>query len=1014
MNNAYDYLALKNHIGPSGVPLGGIGAGCFSISPTGHFTRMMVGNIQRNTLPCPFGFSLALYDGGAVNKACRLQRDVHEENRHPLAPEPWDLGLTGCESTTYTGLFPTVNLSFDTPLNLNASLFCYSGLTPHDITLSSLPAAWLELTVQNTENIDKTISAALSWGDLIGRGLKDQPNMDSLPMVGDDVDYMSVNGEHWPAFNPPETYIRGYSKDGFTGYIQYAKEPLEPVKWTYQNYNSSFLVLCENEGDKLSILPRFSPSDAAKAWKCFAETGQFPEAPEFTETHLSSPDKDTSDSALAYSFSLLPGETKTVRFLIMWYADPPSIDAYPDRAMSGRDPRSYFGTADYGKYYHNIADSADTLCGFIIKSRQLILDGVNKWHEPILKSTLPDFLKFKLINSAYAVYSNSVLNKEGLFTVIEGLMGGLGGTLDQKLASHPFCQKLFPALDRVENRLFEVTQHKNKGLIHYILNYYGALANTDGSSPIPEGQMMDHTGAWIIMLAKQFMQTGDMVLLKECAPILETSLEWLYSTVSEPSGIPVAYTTYDDHTHPDIFIFAASLYIAVLVSADYLFGKLGNNSASKKVQDRLIKARDTLNTLYNEKMGFYSLGCDKDMTEIEQNIIFSGQLAGEFLTRYSALSDLTGTEDYKKITSALDAMLTLAVGQCPDYYSAKLWDTSTQTSLDMPGSQCWPFYLECYTAMTAIQTGRVRDGLKILEHISLVHLRNGWSWSQNLWFPGPVNYMTTPVTWFLTDVLAGIAFDVTNGWLALSPVRMPYGDGFAPLIRLPLFFPEFWCELELDFERRVGFLKVTELFSEKIHIFKELHIHRPGEPLTKRDTIYLDREFVIAKDANLDLSPYLDKLDMYAADKPSLLKPVPPYIPGQTFIWGGGKGLLLEIYADAQYRKRICVHENTEAKIPECDGYFIMSGFIVPRYSNAYALFLTGTGHLSLSLDGKIVLDCIAEKNECVKSGMIPLIAGERYPIIIKGQGGIKLEWLSTMQTREIVPVSFLYDSNEI
>src|SRR5271157_3821932 len=38
----YDYLALQNHIGPSGVPLGGIGVGYFCNCPDGRFTRLAI------------------------------------------------------------------------------------------------------------------------------------------------------------------------------------------------------------------------------------------------------------------------------------------------------------------------------------------------------------------------------------------------------------------------------------------------------------------------------------------------------------------------------------------------------------------------------------------------------------------------------------------------------------------------------------------------------------------------------------------------------------------------------------------------------------------------------------------------------------------------------------------------------------------------------------------------------------------------------------------------------------
>ena len=43
----FDYLALKDHQGPSGVPLGGIGTGYFGFAPDGSFSRMNLNSVRR-------------------------------------------------------------------------------------------------------------------------------------------------------------------------------------------------------------------------------------------------------------------------------------------------------------------------------------------------------------------------------------------------------------------------------------------------------------------------------------------------------------------------------------------------------------------------------------------------------------------------------------------------------------------------------------------------------------------------------------------------------------------------------------------------------------------------------------------------------------------------------------------------------------------------------------------------------------------------------------------------------
>ena len=73
----YPYLALENHQGPSGVPVGGIGVGCFDYAPNGAFTRISINNwhTQGGDNFCvenaPASF-LAIWDG---DQSTVLRRD---------------------------------------------------------------------------------------------------------------------------------------------------------------------------------------------------------------------------------------------------------------------------------------------------------------------------------------------------------------------------------------------------------------------------------------------------------------------------------------------------------------------------------------------------------------------------------------------------------------------------------------------------------------------------------------------------------------------------------------------------------------------------------------------------------------------------------------------------------------------------------------------------------------------------------------------------------------------------
>lgn len=201
--------------------------------------------------------------------------------------------------------------------------------------------------------------------------------------------------------------------------------------------------------------------------------------------------------------------------------------------------------------------------------------------KPLLDSSMPDWMIFKQINNGYTLYTNGVLNKKGNFSTLEGEMGGYGGTMDQKMSSYVFYEKLFLELNLTENMQYANVTGADGEIQHFDIHYYYGMADYESNhkeNPTPAGSMTDNTGA-----------------------------------------------------------------------------------------------------------------------------------------------------------------------------------------------RCWPFYLESYGGMAAIQAGHLEDGLEILEHTMLTDLRLDYMWTRNLWNRGYATYMTAPVSWMMGDVLAGAAIDIPNKILTFGP-----------------------------------------------------------------------------------------------------------------------------------------------------------------------------------------------------------------------------------------------------
>lgn len=854
----FNYLALQDHRGPSGVPLGGIGVGCFDYTPDGRINRILINNWHGadqspviHELPGTF---LAAWSGGSAHLLYRSNKMY--------------AGMRPARHTTYGGLFPTADCIIDAETTVHA----WSGLSPHNIKDSSLPVAWFEVELRNDSAVPKPMAVALSWQDVLARGILDVRDRSMLPggvntawTRGDAERTAEKSGRSfWTELPRVPTNATQLQVGALFGVCQ-SCAPLRTVVKTYQNLNNRVALLAEQtSGAEISIVSSYDVAHPEIAWDHFRQFGSFDGWDRGINPLYSLNAGEEHASAVAVHVTVEPHSHRTVRFMLAWWAPESTKDP------TIVDPRTYFGTADYSRYYHRSFHSLEELVEYAYLNRARIHRETTAWHEPILSSTYPDWLKFKTINSAYTLYTNTILNRAGDFTVMEGGMGGLAGTMDQRLSAHPFYQKFFTSLDRSEMELFGHTPGRDGEILHFDGHYYLGLATRNGQTPVPDGSMLDNTGGWLIQLAKDWQQTGDTGWLRQFSNQIDRGLDYLRSRITSTNyRIPTGPTTYDDFWHPDLYAYNASTYPSVLKAGAVLERALGRPQKAKECENAAeLSAQDAMRALWNGR--FFAYGADIDGSHRRDDILFSGQLAGQFLSRYCCWGDLFPAE---VVRASIISQLKTNIAATPDYYAPKVWlinENKPMFDPRRPGdlnadSTCWPFYLESYTAMAAIQAGYVDDGLSILKHIQLVNLRNGWTWSQSLWRPGELTYMTAPVSWFLTDVLAGAGLDVSVHTLYLAPV-LREGEKRAVL---PLFFPRFWATVTVDRAGRKVNFKVTRVFGNQPITLNRVVACPVGLPTTDAQTVVIT-PFVVKPGAELDLSAHWDSI-MRAVARPSVL-----------------------------------------------------------------------------------------------------------------------------------------------
>ena len=1016
-----DIMNLIDLPAESGVPLGGIGTGCFSFAPNGYFVKINLNNTERDFLPGKKeGFFLAIWDG-ASKTARRLQRDKEER-----------FSMKGYEKSSYTGLFPTARLSlFDeesVKTDLNPTVRTYSPLIPQNVQDSALPVAWIEVDVRNESDIKREASVAFSWEDLIARGIKDPGNLD-------DIDPANLNGWSWDMVKQVDTKVRHVEMSGYEGIRQLTLEPLSHNKDTYQNYNTDVVLLADQKtydengitAGKVDIncVMSYDLVKDQSVWESFCLTGQFAEGLEEGDLPLSKKNERASASIVCARINLPPNCMRTIRFMVAWYA--------PEYKKKTGHASASYKTADYNKYYHNRFKNIGEIVSYCAAERERLYLGTLEWHQPILKSNMPDWLKFKMINSGYVLYTNSILNKAGTFTCMEGGMIGMTGTSDQRLSSHPIYQKLFTQLDRAENTAFGMSRDHDDKIMHFTGNYYHGIEDSTAArreSAPQNGWMIDNSMSWVIQIAKDYQNTCEAGLIQGWKPAISGIFNWLKTRIFENDGIllqiPQGPTTYDDREHPAVMSYSGSVYLTTLQAIRVIALADGDVKLAKECDKQSLLTKQSMNgkEMWNGRYYAYGFGTEGAKPPCRVDLVFSGMLAGQFLSRYAGWEDIL---PFDKVLSSVQTQITTSVLNAPGYYMPKVWDPVNNLNLDTPGSSCWPFYMESYSAMLAIQSGYTADAFKMIEQFQLIHLKRGLNWSVKLWEPGAVTYMTAPVTWFITDVLSGTQFDLPNKTMTVGPVVVPGTDELI----VPLYYPGFWAEFNYNKIKSEASLKITKKFTDESIMIDKVRVHPNGRPSSQAEIFNIDPFQVEEGNILTFASVIVEKMnDIIERNEYLSAIPPKPYKNQKQILKGNGEGLTAEYSNNRNFTpivKRtdncICFNAGERLNIPDVIN---PSDFCV-RWTGKIEMthggiplnkFLVRTnGGICLRIDNQIVINKMEnDVLDVFESDFgLDMSVGVRYNISLqvvyhdKEIPICELNWMITPQNYGVIPRERLY-----
>ncbi|BCM90545.1 hypothetical protein IAD21_02399 [Abditibacteriota bacterium] len=519
---------------------------------------------------------------------------------------------------------------------------------------------------------------------------------------------------------------------------------------------------------------------------------------------------------------------------------------------------------DTGHYWQNFWKGAPEIASYADQNSERLLRETRAWQDPVRASSLPFWLKLKLVNCTFPLFSNTVLTRNGRFAVLESPidMGGALGTMDQRMASHAFYTAFFPELDRAELEMFADCQQKDGRITHFDGNVHEVVGRPDVGYGITDWP--DLSCSWVMQAAKLYRWTGDEAYLQRIQPHIGRAMTWLDSNAQTDGFIPAGGSTYDYEQLPrGAFIYSASCYLGALRSA----AAVGTPDQAKVYDARLLQTQNAvMSQLWN---GTYFRKWKQLETDKTVDDSFVANMAGDWLARLSGMPrTLAPNIIHQSIAQ------TIARHQKPFFPVPPMQVTSEGRATT---SSCYFLQHEPFLGCEAIYENYVDDGLETLRRVYLSSWElNHSPWDQSLAYDAPagpqgglVTYMTCPTSWFVLNALGGTSLDVPHRVLYVSP-RLATSERE---LHIPVFFPRFWGTLDYIPATRRLTLRVDRVFEVDGKIQSSLYhtVGASGDAVSgvsiaaiaadgDAPLIRLPRPFAVKAGATLDLSPFIGQL----------------------------------------------------------------------------------------------------------------------------------------------------------
>lgn len=534
----------KENLTYIGFPLGGIGAGMFTVEGNGGFSSFSLRNFpDLNLEPCLFS---AVTVKGKKNISRVIEGPVPKYKIYGAATSPSPLpryeesfakgtglpgrtyGLPRWKETTFTAKFPFAEVSFlDPAFPLNVKLTAWSPFTPPHADDSSCPMAYLEYTFTNRTG--RPLDAVYYFSSM--NFMADRPEQGEVfPVSGGFV--LSQAG----------TPDRPWDQGAFLARIHDAQTKVNTALFRGGWF------------DPLTML--WNDIQAARTEEGVREND---------------PDNPNPGASLSLAFHLEPGQEKTVVVSCAWYAPQSRLRIGHEENADRLTDRELAALERYAPWYAAKFSCVEEVGKFAKDEYDRLRSESKRFTETFYASTLPDDVLEAVSANLSILKSPTVLRqKDGRLWCWEGCRDSAGschGTCTHVWNYAQALCHLFPSLERGlrETEFFDSQDERGHQ------NFRAAL-------PIGETSHSFHAAAdgqlgGILKVYRDFLIFGEVEWLRKLWPRIKKSMAYCIDqwdrkregVLKEPH-----HNTYDiEFWGADVM--CSSFYIAALTA----MGKMG-------------------------------------------------------------------------------------------------------------------------------------------------------------------------------------------------------------------------------------------------------------------------------------------------------------------------------------------------------------------------------------------------------------------------------------------------------